>query len=147
MAQVLAETFEDLDRIRSAPPEDFARIRDFGPVAAESVSRFFSNERTAALVERLRRSGLNFKEPRRERKASAFSGKTVVFTGELVSFTRREAEELVRDLGGTPSSSVSKKTDYVVCGENAGSKAAKAGKLGVPILSEQEFREMARGGS
>ncbi len=89
---------------------------------------------------------MNFKEPERAQSGDQpLSGKTVVFTGELAAFTREEAEEHVRSLGGKAGSSVSKKTHYVVYGPNAGSKLEKAKKLGVPTLTEDEFRKMTEG--
>lgn len=144
MALTLAGQFEDLDRLQSAAEHELTRIRDFGPVAAEAITKFFNQKSTVVLIEKLRKAGVNFREPKRARAASPLSNKSVVFTGELSSFTRHEAEDLLRSLGGIPSSSVSKKTDYLVCGEDAGSKLDKAKKLGINILTEDEFKKLAR---
>ncbi len=146
IARTLAEHFQTLDRLEKADQDELIKVADLGPVIAEAVADFFREKRNRELIEGLRRAGVNFKEP--ERKASAnqpLAGKTVVFTGELTAFTRGEAEELVRTLGGNASSSVSRKTHYVVYGPNAGSKLDKAKKLGVQTLTEEEFKKLAGG--
>jgi DNA ligase (NAD+) len=97
---------------------------------------------TRELIRALNEAGVRMVQPQRERAASPLTGRTVVFTGELVSMTRPEAEELVKNLGGTPSSSVSKKTDHVVAGPGAGSKLKKARSLGVSVLTEEEFKDL-----
>jgi DNA ligase (NAD+) len=110
------------------------------------VRDFFDNEENAAAIERLLEGGVEF--PAVEKRATAtagggaFAGKTFVFTGKLARLTREEGEALVTERGGRAASSVSKKTDYVVAGEKAGSKLAKAEKLGVPVISEEDFQKM-----
>jgi DNA ligase (NAD+) len=141
-ARVLAENFGDLDRLSSATMDEFASIREIGPVIAESVVNFFSQAQTRKLIAKLKKAGVNTVEPQNERVSDVFSGKTVVFTGELEGFTRAEAEAEVRKRGGEPSSAVSKKTGMVVIGANPGSKYAKALKLNVKVASESEFAAM-----
>lgn len=143
VARLLAERFGTLDALAQAPAEDLEKIPDLGPVISESIASFFHLKNTRQLIGRMKEAGINLSEPKRKARESALSGRTVVFTGELESFSRAEAETLVADLGGKASSSVSKKTDYVVAGANPGSKAEKAGKLGVRILTEAEFRNLA----
>lgn len=143
-ALVLAREFTAIDRVMAAGMEDLEKIPEVGPVIAESVVDYFSQPQTRRLVEELRTAGVGLREEPAKIAASAFTGKTVVFTGELERFTRGEAENAVRERGGNASSSVSKATDYVVVGSDPGSKYEKARKLGVTILSEDEFREMIR---
>jgi len=141
-AEVLAERF-DADGLLAASEEDFQAVPDVGPVVAKSLHAFFSSKVGAGLVARLRKSGVRMPKPERRVVAGApFAGMTFVFTGELKSFTREEAEEKVKSLGGKASGSVSAKTTYVVAGEAAGSKLKKAESLGVKVLSEGEFRGM-----
>ena len=142
-ARDLAENFPSLDKLIAASQEDLERVPQIGPVVAESVASFFRQPQVERLVEKLTKAGLTLTEPQRERPAGgALSGKTVVFTGELSSMTREDAEELVRLNGGTPSSSVSKKTGYVVVGKDPGSKADKARQLGVQTLDEDAFLKL-----
>jgi DNA ligase (NAD+) len=143
-AFVLASRFKTMDNLLAAKKEDLDTIYEVGPVLTESIIDYFSCPSTKKLIEELRKAGLNFKEEVFAVKKTALTGKTVVFTGELESYSRIQAEELVRKLGGNPSSSVSKNTDFVVIGENPGSKYDKAKKLGVKIINEKEFMEMIR---
>lgn len=144
VSRVLAEYFGTMDALEKASEEELLRVPDLGPVIAESVISFFHEKKNQELIDNLRKAHVNFKEPERKKSSgSVFSGKTVVFTGELVSFSRTEAEELIRTLGGKPASSVSKKTSFVVYGPNAGSKLDKAKTFGVPLLTEKEFKELA----
>ncbi len=141
-AETLAERF-DMDGLMDASPEDLQSVSDVGPIVAESIVSFFASQGGKDLVARLRRAGVTM--PRPEKKAAAgapFAGKTFVFTGELKSFTREEAEETVKSLGGKASGSVSSKTSYVVAGEAAGSKLRKAAGLGVTVLTEEQFKEL-----
>ncbi|MHB9154772.1 MAG: NAD-dependent DNA ligase LigA [Endomicrobiales bacterium] len=144
-AWVLAGRFGDIDRLVEASCDDLTRLNEVGPVMARSVVDFFSQPSVRSLVEKLRKAGVNTTEPKRETAALPLSGKTFVFTGELSAYTRSDAENRVRELGGNPSSSVSRKTDFVVAGEAPGSKLAKARKLGVKILNESEFKELIKG--
>lgn len=142
-ARDLAESFPSLDRLMSASQEDLERVPQIGPIVAESVANFFRQAQVERLVAKLKSASLTLVEPARERPAGgALAGKSVVFTGELSSMTRDDAEELVRLHGGTAVSSVSKKTGYVVVGKDPGSKADKARQLGVAILDEDAFLKL-----
>ena len=144
VAFVLARQFKTLDNLLAAKYEDLDKIYEVGPVMAESIVDYFSQVSTKKLIEDFKKAGLNLKEQVPAVKHTALSGKTVVFTGELKVFRRSQAEDLVRDSGGNASSSVSEDTDFVVAGENPGSKYDKAKKLGVKIVNESEFREMIK---
>ena len=141
-AFVLAQTFGSIERLAQASLQELGEIDEVGPVIAESVLDYFSLPETHKLIEELKGEGLSCKEKIVKFKAGPFSGKTVVFTGELKSYSRPQAEALVRTLGGRASSSVSKNTDFLVTGESAGSKYELARKLGVRIIDEKKFREM-----
>ena len=134
-AQALAEEFGSIDALIAATEEELTRVNDIGPKVAATVREFFSNERNLALVERLRGYGLTFTAERKVR-GTALSGLTFVLTGTLPTLTRDEAKERIEAAGGKVSGSVSKKTDYVVAGEEAGSKLDKAQSLGVAVLDE-----------
>jgi DNA ligase (NAD+) len=139
VASLIAEHFSSVDELFNVDPERLKKISGIGPKVAESVSRFFSEKENHHLIEKLKKAGVTVRST--EKKGpKPLAGKTFVFTGGLDTMTRPEAEELVRLLGGHPSSSVSKKTDYVVAGSEPGSKYDKAKKLGVKIISEEEFR-------
>jgi DNA ligase (NAD+) len=146
VARVLAENFGNIEKLRSASHEDLQKVYEVGPVVAASVRDFFDNEKNRALVEKLKRGGVKFPEVRSKpaSEGGAFAGKTFVFTGSLATMERRDAEEMARALGAKSSSSVSKSTDYVVAGEKAGSKLAKANSLGVKIISEDDFLAMVK---
>ena len=116
-------------------------MEDVGEIVADSVAGFFEDESNLRLVRALLDAGVNPKPPEKI-AGGAFAGKTVVVTGTLEHFSRQEAEEAIRQNGGKAASSVSKKTDYVVAGEAAGSKLTKANALGVPVLDEARFMEM-----
>jgi DNA ligase (NAD+) len=141
VAHVLSGHFGSVDRLMAASVEELEAIHEVGPVVAQSLRDFFANERNRTLVKRLREAGVEFRAEEKEEAAQEglFAGKTVVFTGTLEKMKRSEAQELVRKLGGTPSSSVSKKTDLVVAGKDPGSKYDKAVKLGIEIITEDEF--------
>lgn len=144
VAQKLANHFNSIDELMSASEEEIASVPEIGESISRSVVSFFKNNKNLKLIDELKSAGLNFKsEKKKTNKISAgfFTGKSFVLTGTLSSFTRSEAASLIEDLGGRVTSSVSKNTDYVIAGENAGSKLTKAGKLGVKILSEEEFKE------
>ncbi|OGR85314.1 MAG: hypothetical protein A2901_04540 [Elusimicrobia bacterium RIFCSPLOWO2_01_FULL_54_10] len=141
-SRLLAERFGSLDTLARASAEDLEKIPDLGPVISESVASFFRLPSTVKMVKEFKESGVNFLEPKRKIVESALTGKTFVFTGELESFSRSEAEARVTALGARASSSVSKKTDYVVVGASPGSKAEKAQKLGVRVLTEREFKKI-----
>ena len=108
----------------------------------QSILDFFANEKTLQMITELKALGINIIEPENNSSFSPLANKTFVLTGELSSLTRKDAENIILSLGGKTTSSVSKKTDYVVVGENPGSKYQKAIMLGVKILSEQEFKDL-----
>ncbi len=143
-ARQLAEYFGDLDRIMQAEEEALQDVPDIGPEVARSVAAFFGQERNRAVVKKLLDTGVRF--PRLEAKpAGRLHGQTFVLTGSLASLTRPQAKQRLEALGAKVTSSVSKKTDYVVAGIDPGSKRDKAEKLGVPILSEEELLEKLSG--
>jgi len=143
-AETVAERM-DLDALLKASEEELQAVPDIGPVVATSLHAFFASLAGKDLIGRLRKAGVRMPKPERVIAAGApFSGMTFVFTGELTGSTRDEAEELVKSLGGKASGSVSAKTTYVVAGEAAGSKLKKAQGLGVKVLTETQFREMAQ---
>lgn len=139
--KVLAAQFGSLDALMNASVEELNEVPDVGQVTAESIFDWFHSEQSRHMVERLREAGVNF-ESKRVITDSRFAGKTFVLTGALSKFTREEATEKIELLGGKASGSVSKKTSFVVVGENAGSKERKARELGIPILTEDEFLVM-----
>jgi DNA ligase (NAD+) len=143
-AYILAGRFRNLDNIIRAKQEDFDAIYEVGSVMAVSIVDFFAQESTKKLVRKLKDAGLNLEEEIAPLKKTPLTGKTIVFTGELKGFSRSEAERLARQLGANASASVSRNTDFVIAGENPGSKYATARKLGVKIITEEQFQEMAR---
>lgn len=145
-AAILAKKLGSLDKIQNASKEDIEKIREIGPKIAESVYDFFHNRSNRLLVEKLRKSGLKFEAERKGERSSAsvFEDKTFVLTGTLDKFTREEANELIESNGGRVSSSVSKKTDYVLAGKEAGSKLEKAKALGIKVITGEEFESMLK---
>ena len=143
-AYVLAQKFKDLNNLIKAQAQDFDAIYEIGSVMADSIAEFFKQENSLHLIKKIQNAGLNLEEKTASIKKSALTGKSVVFTGELKNLTRAQAEALVRQFGGTPASSVSKNTDFVVLGENPGSKNNQAKKLGVKIINEEELQEMMK---
>ena len=137
-AELLAESFGSLDRLMDASQEDLTAVPEIGPHTAEAVVDFFDNPENRRLIEALHDAGVQIRTGKGT-VSDALSGKRFVFTGALSSLTRSEAEERVKRLGGTATSSVSRNTDYVVIGENPGSKAQRARELGVQTLTEEEF--------
>ena len=140
-AKTLAAAFGSLDAIMNASEEELTAVPDVGAITAKSIRDWFSSPQSRDLIERLRAAGVNF-TAQQQVTDRRFAGLTFVLTGALSLFTREEATEKIEQCGGKAASSVSKKTSYVVAGENAGSKLKKANELGVPVLSEQEFLEM-----
>ena len=143
-AWVLAQRFGTIDKLMPASLDDFTAINEVGPIMAQSIYDFFCQDSVNKLIKQLKSAGLNMTEPVIETKGRKFDGKTIVFTGELKSLGRIEAENKIRELGGNASASVSKKTDFVVVGENPGSKFDKAKELGVRIVHEEEFLKMIK---
>ena len=143
VASLIAENFSSVDDLFDIDPEKLQKIPGIGPRVAESMARFFSEKENRHFIEKLRRAGVTLKSKESKGSKPLF-GKTFVFTGGLATMTRPDGEELVRSLGGHPSSSVSKQTDYVVAGTDPGSKYDKAKKLGVKILTEEEFKKLVK---
>ncbi|NQE45908.1 DNA ligase [ANME-1 cluster archaeon GoMg2] len=143
-ASLLADNFSDMDAVRSASYDELVSISEIGPEVAKSILLFFEQECTKELLGKLERAGVWYDKTEKVAEDEKFlEGKTFVFTGRI-SMPREEAKSLVERLGGKEVSSVSKKTDYVVVGEDPGSKLAKAKKLGVKVIDEQEFREIVK---
>lgn len=148
-AKTLAQHFGTLDRLMAATYDELLTVPEIGPKMADSVVTYFARAEVRAVIERLKAAGVNtaYKGPApAAQAASPFVGKTVVLTGTLASMTRKEAQERIEALGGKVASSVSKKTDLVIAGENAGSKLAKARELGVPVIDEAAFLALLRSG-
>lgn len=135
-AQILANHFGSLDEIAGASVEELQEVEEVGPKVAESIRQFFCEERNRELVERLRRAELQFTQAKKARKRGKLSGQTFVLTGTLPTLTREEAKAKIEAAGGKVAGSVSKKTSYVVAGEDAGQKLDKAKDLGAQILDE-----------
>ncbi|MHC1694299.1 MAG: NAD-dependent DNA ligase LigA [Eubacteriales bacterium] len=143
-ARTLASHFGDIERLFSATPEQLLQLEDFGAVMASSVYDFFALSGTRGIVDRLRAAGVKTSEDRAEPKGAKFEGLTFVLTGTLPTLTRQQAEEIILSQGGKTSSSVSKKTSYVLCGEDAGFKLTKAQQLGVSVIDEEAFLSMIK---
>jgi DNA ligase (NAD+) len=143
-AQILARHFGSIERLEHASPEELEQVHEIGPKLAESIYQFLRQPENRALTERLRNAGLPMKSDAVEepQRAQVFAGKTFVLTGTMDTMTREEATALIAERGGRVSSSVSKKTDFVLAGRDAGSKLQKAQDLGVRILDEREFSAM-----
>ena len=141
--KVLASQFGTLDALMNATAEELKDVPDVGEVTAQNIADWFSQPQSQNMIEKLRLAGVNF-ESKRVITDARFAGMTFVLTGALTKFTRDEATEKIELLGGKASGSVSKKTTYVVVGENAGSKERKARELGIPILSEDDFLDMIK---
>jgi DNA ligase (NAD+) len=140
VAELLAQRFRSLDALMNASEEELLEVEEVGPTVAHSILSFFRDARNREMIQKLRAAGVQIIEE--ISPAGALAGKTFVFTGTLKNFTRGQAEALVKSLGGRVSSTVSRKTDYVVAGEEPGSKLEKARALGVTVLSEEEFRKL-----
>jgi DNA ligase (NAD+) len=140
-AELLAEEFGSMDALMQATQEELEAVNEVGPRVSESIVEFFAEEHNRAIVEHLRTAGLQFTAKRRERTAE-LAGLTFVLTGTLPTLTREEAKERIEGAGGKVSGSVSKKTSYVVAGEDAGSKLDKAQQLGVPVVDEAGLLEL-----
>lgn len=150
-AELLAEHFETLEKLMTATAEEIEQVPGVGPIMARAVVDFFSDPQEKALVQRLIQSGLTTHRTRAARhkaataSGSAFAGKTFVLTGTLTKYTREQAEAAIKDRGGVCTGSISKKTDFVLAGEKAGSKLAKAQSLGVTVINEDAFERMIAG--
>ena len=141
-AKSIMKHFKSIEALSHASMDELQDVNDIGEVSAECIRRFFLNEDNRQMLARLKEAGLNMTAEEAEVIASPISGKTVVVTGTLPSLGRKEAQELIEKYGGKASGSVSKKTDYVLAGEAAGSKLTKANELGIPVLNEEEFKKL-----
>ena len=144
LAKTLAKEFRSMDRLIEADIIRLNGINDVGEITANNIYEFFRQDQTKDLIQRLKDAGVNMEYLQEESDDERFSGKTFVLTGSLEKYTRDEASDIIERLGGKTSGSVSKKTSYVLAGEEAGSKLTKAQTLGVPIITEQEFEEMIK---
>ena len=140
-AQFLAEHFGSMDALMKAGEEELQEVNEVGPRIAQSIVEFFQEPKNRELVKRSARAEVTLTGKKKER-GTALAGKTFVLTGTLAHFTRDEAKKMIEDAGGRVSGSVSKKTDYVVAGDDAGSKLEKAKELGVKVIGEKEMQEL-----
>lgn len=143
-AKTIAKHFKNIENLMNAEVEEIAGLEDVGQIMAESIYKFFKEEQTIDLIKKLRNAGVNMEDEEQTQTDLKFEGLTFVLTGSLDNYTREEAGNIIEKLGGKVSSSVSKKTSYVLAGEDAGSKLTKAQNLGVTIITEKEFEEMIK---
>lgn len=141
-AKILAKKFKTMDKLSNASSEMLTFIEDIGEITANSIQEFFTQEQTKDLLKKLKSAGVNMKQIEDDASDERFLGKTFVLTGALENYTRDEASEIIENFGGKVSGSVSKKTSYVLAGEDAGSKLTKAQNLGITVITEEEFKEM-----
>jgi DNA ligase (NAD+) len=144
-ATLLAEHFGSMDALATATEEELLAVEEVGPIVAREIHDFFADERNRKLLDRLAAHGVVMTAEKRRGGDGPLAGKTVVVTGRLEHFTRADIQEAIARLGGRPTDSISKKTDYLIVGEEAGSKLQKARDLGVAILTEAEFLALSRG--
>ena len=143
-SKLLARKYKTMDNLMQASLEELSEIKDIGQIMATSIQEFFRQEQTQDLIQKLKDAGVNMNYLEEAGEDNRFEGKTFVLTGSLEKYTRGEASNIIEKLGGKTSGTVSKKTDYVLAGEEAGSKLTKAQNLGVTIISETEFEEMIK---
>lgn len=143
-AKILAKKYKTMDNLMKASFESLALVDDIGEITADSIYTFLKNDQTIDLINRLKKSGVNMKAIEDENADNRFEGKTFVLTGSLEKYTRQEVSDIIEKFGGKVSGSVSKKTSYVLAGEEAGSKLTKAQNLGIAIISEEQFEEMIK---
>lgn len=141
-AKAIMKYFKDMEHLSQATAEQLTEVNDIGEVSAECIRSFFQDEKNQKILARLKEYGVNMQAEESELIESAITGKTVVVTGTLPTLGRKEAAELIEKYGGKAAGSVSKKTDYVLAGENAGSKLTKAQELSIPVISEEELKQM-----
>jgi DNA ligase (NAD+) len=141
-AWVLAGNFGSVDALEKATRDELTAVREIGPVMADSIYKFFRAKENLAVLKKLKSAGVRMSQARTVKKGGRLEGKTVVVTGTLKTFSRTGIEEAIRRNGGNASSSVSGSTSFVVAGEEAGSKLAKAKALGIRVITEEEFKEM-----
>lgn len=143
-AKILAKKFKNIDNLMKAKFGTLTFVEEIGEITANSVKEFFMQEQTKDLINRLKVAGVNMKEKDDVNNDNRFLGKTFVLTGTLEKYTRDEASEIIENFGGKTSGSVSKKTSYVLAGEDAGSKLSKAQSLDIPVITETQFEEMIK---
>ena len=141
LAKVLAKQFKSIDKLMDASIITLNSIDEVGEIIADSIYSFFKQEQTINLIEKLKQANVNMNYLKEDSNDERFYGKTFVLTGGLEKYTRDEASEIIENFGGKTSSSVSKKTDFVLAGEDAGSKLRKANELGVKVITEADFEE------
>jgi DNA ligase (NAD+) len=141
----LAKIFGSVENLKNASLEDLQKINDVGPVVARSILDFFQNDNNLRFLKKLEKAGIKIITPKPEKNSQKLAGSTFVFIGEMLSLSRNEAKEKVRNEGGEASEAVSKNTSFVVAGADPGaSKMAKASKLGVKVITEEEFLKMIK---
>jgi DNA ligase (NAD+) len=143
-AQFLAEYFGSIEALMAASEEELQQVNEIGPRVSAAIREFFDEPKNVALVKRLEKAGLKFTGEKKQR-GTTLAGKTFVLTGTLPTYSRDEAKKMIEDAGGKVAGSVSKKTDYVVAGEDAGSKLDKARELGVAVIDEKEMEKLVKG--
>ena len=140
-ARGLMQHFSTIEKLAQASPEELERVPDVGGISAKAIYDFFAQKENKKILEQLKAAGVTMEQEQTE-ISNVFAGMTFVVTGTLPTLGRNEATELIQKLGGKATGSVSKKTTYVLAGENAGSKLTKAQQLGIPVISEETFLEM-----
>ena len=140
-AEILTQQFGSIDEIKKVSEEELTNIEQIGPVLAKSIYEYFHNSNNLKVIDKLTAAGVNPTQ-KQIKKGDKLTGKTFVVTGTLENFSRSQIEQAIKDNGGKISSSVSKKTDYVLAGTEAGSKLDKAQQLGVKIINEEQFQKM-----
>jgi len=143
-AKILAKQYNTIDNLAEATVENLSEVEEIGPIVANSIKEFFDQQQTKDLISRLKKAEVNTERQKDENEDERFAGKTFVLTGSLEKYSREEASNIIEKFGGKTSSSVSKKTSYVLAGEDAGSKLTKAQNLGVTIITEIEFDELIK---
>ena len=143
-SKILARKYKNIDNLMETTSEELSMIDDIGPIVADSIIEFFLQDQTIDLIKRLKKSGVNTKSLEEENEDKRFEGKIFVLTGSLEKYTRQEASDIIEKFGGKTSGTVSKKTSYVLVGEEAGSKLRKAQSLGVEIITEEQFEKMVQ---
>ena len=144
VSEIIAKRFKNMEALFSASADDFIKVNEIGDVLAVSLKEFFEKPEVRHITNALKTADVNMAEPESETSGNRFERKTFVLTGELTNYTREKATEIIKSLGGKTSSSVSKKTDYVLAGADAGSKLEKAKELGVQVINETEFEELIK---
>lgn len=143
-AEILVDNYSTLDELAQASYDDLIKIKEIGDIVAKSIIDFFKRKDTLKVIEKLRKAGVNFKKSKDKIVKNILGGKVFIFTGELKSYSRQEASNIVKSLGGRVVSAISKNIDFVVVGESPGSKYEKAQKLGLNIINEQEFLNLIK---